>query len=467
MSDLGANQDKKPKFKLHSASFRDPSGFLYTCEGALYRQVNRSYKDDYERLMTSGLYDKLVNAGMLIPHQEVNVEPVVPDLGYKILQPEPVQFISYPYEWCFSQLKNAASTTLEIQRIALDYGMSLKDSSAYNIQFHYGRPVLIDTLSFEVYQEGKPWDAYRQFCQHFLGPLSLMAYRDIRLSQLLKIYIDGIPLDLVSALLPWRSRLKSSLLLHIHTHASSQKRFASKSVKVTRNMSKTAFQGLVDNLSTGVEGLKWNPSETEWGDYYEEHNYSTIALEHKRELVAEFLEHIQPSSVWDLGANVGLFSRQASRSQIPTLAFDIDPAAVEKNYLLCLEQREKYLLPLVLDLNNPSPSLGWNNRERLSLLERAPAQAVLALALIHHLAISNNVPLDRLASFFRQLGTWLIVEFVPKSDPQVQRLLATRKDIFSDYNIETFERVFTNDYVIDRCEAINDSQRRLYLMRQR
>ena len=213
--------------------------------------------------------------------------------------------------------------------------------------------------------------------------------------------------------------------------------------------------------------MKWNPSETEWSDYYEAHNYSKIALEHKRELVAEFLEHIQPSSVWDLGANVGLFSRQASRSQIPTLAFDIDPAAVEKNYLLCLEQREKYLLPLVLDLNNPSPSLGWNNRERLSLLERAPAQAVLALALIHHLAISNNVPLDRLASFFRQLGTWLIVEFVPKSDPQVQRLLATRKDIFSDYNIETFERVFTNDYVIDRCEAINDSQRRLYLMRQR
>ena len=188
MSDLGANQDKKPNFKLHGASFRDPSGFLYTCEGALYRQVNRSYKDDYERLMTSGLYDKLVNAGMLIPHQEVNVEPVVPDLGYKILQPEPVQFISYPYEWCFSQLKNAASTTLEIQRIALDYGMSLKDSSAYNMQFHYGRPVLIDSLSFEVYQEGKPWDAYRQFCQHFLGPLSLMAYRDIRLSQLLKIY---------------------------------------------------------------------------------------------------------------------------------------------------------------------------------------------------------------------------------------------------------------------------------------
>lgn len=450
----------------HSASFRDPSGFLYTSGNGLYRQVNQVYQPDYDLLMQSGLYQKLVDAGLLIPHQEVNIPPAQPELAYKIIQPERVGFISYPYEWSFSQLKDAALTTLKIQRLALQNGMSLKDSSAYNIQFHHGRPLLIDTLSFERYQEGRPWDAYRQFCQHFLAPLSLMAYRDVRLSQLLRVYIDGLPLDLASRLLPGKTRFVFPLLLHIHLHASSQQRYASQTKVDTsrQQFTRVAMLGLIDSLESGINNLRWQPAGTEWGDYYDDTNYTSQGLEHKKQLVAQFLEQIQPRNVWDLGANTAMFSRLASERGIPTLAFDIDPAAVEKAYRETRAHNEKNLLPLLLDLTNPSPGLGWCHRERMSLLERAPAHTILALALIHHLAIANNLPLDRLADFFSQAGEWLIIEFVPKSDSQVQRLLATRKDIFNAYTFEGFEQVFAQYFTIHRKEIIQGSERRLYLM---
>ena len=200
----------------HAASFRDPSGFLFHHEGTLYRQVNRSYEADYNLLRDSGLYDLLTEKGLLIPHREASLDLARSGEAVRILEPELVPFISYPYEWCFGQLKDAALTTLRIQRRALEHGMALKDSSAYNIQFYNGRPLLIDTLSFEKYREGMPWIAYRQFCQHFLAPLALMCLKDVRLNQLLRIYIDGIPLDLASRILPLKSRFKLPLLTHIH-----------------------------------------------------------------------------------------------------------------------------------------------------------------------------------------------------------------------------------------------------------
>ena len=449
------------------ASFRDPSGYVFTSAGVLYRQINQIYQQNYDRLIDSGLFQALVSAGMLISHQEVEIEPLDPSCCYKIIQPEPVDFISYPYEWSFSQLKDAALTTLEIQKMALAHGMTLKDSSAYNIQYNHGHPVLIDTLSFEIYQEGQPWVPYRQFCQHFLAPLSLMAYRDIRMSQLLRVYIDGVPLDLTSDLLPRKTRLVLSLNLHIHLHASSQKRYAAKPVETTRKVSLMQLQGIIDSLESGVKRLQWSPSGTDWGDYYDEHNYTSAGLEDKKQIVSSFLDHMQPRSVWDLGANTGLFSRLASDRGIPTIAFDIDPGAVELNYLSSRKDNEQHILPLLSDLTNPSPAIGWENQERQSLAERSPVDAIFALALIHHLVISNNVPLNRLASFFQHLGQWLVIEFVPKSDSQVQKLLASRQDIFTDYNFESFEGVFAKYFVIHRCEDIKNSQRKLYLMEKR
>lgn len=450
-----------------AGSFRDPSGFLFRRQGVLYRQVNQVYRDHYDQLINSGLYENLVRRNLLIPHQEVEQGAPTPDLAYRVIQPEPLDFISYPYEWCFNQLKDAALTTLKIQELALEHGMSLKDSSAYNIQFHRGRPLLIDTLSFEIYQPGQPWVAYRQFCQHFLAPLSLMAYGDVRLEQLMRIYIDGVPLDLAVKLLPFSSRFKLPLLMHLHLHAASQRRYADKPAAPAGKMSRAALLGLIDSLESGIRGLRWSPKGSEWGAYYEIHNYSPAGLEIKRELVAAYLEQIRPRVVWDLGANTGRFSRIASGKKIPTLAFDIDPVAVEINYRQCVTDKEAYLLPLIADLTNPSPAIGWHNQERMSLLERGPAEVVLALALIHHLAISNNVPLERVAKFFHQAGHWLVIEFVPKSDSQVQRLLVTRQDIFSDYHLQGFEQAFSEYFVVRDMQKIPDSERCLYLMERK
>jgi len=475
------------------ASFRDPSGFMFRRDGRLYRQVNRLYQGEYDRLMASGLYENLTKDNLLISHQEVDLTPEAPELAYKVLYPALAAFISYPYEWSFSQLKNAALATLRIEKRALAKGMSLKDASAYNIQFLHGRPVLIDTLSFETYQEGKPWIAYRQFCQHFLAPLALMAYCDVRLGQLLKIYIDGVPLDLASRLLPLKTRLNFSLMTHIHLHAAAQQRYSDKAANkyvVSGQVSKTSFLALIESLQSTIRKLAWKPAGTEWVEYYQDTNYSETALEHKKELVKGYLGRIAPSKVWDLGANTGLFSRLASDRGIPTVAFDVDPAAVERTYLDIVAQRKadrsakgdtgpdifmpessiepkEYLLPLVMDLTNPSPSIGWQNRERESFIDRGPVDAVLALALIHHLAISNNVPLASLADFFRSITHWLVIEFIPKSDSQVQRLLSTRADIFPEYTEQGFEQAFSSCFTLMESTPICDSQRRLYLMAAR
>jgi hypothetical protein len=346
--------------------------------------------------------------------------------------------------------------------------MTLKDASAYNVQFLRGKPVLIDTLSFEKYREGQAWAAYRQFCQHFLAPLALMSLTDIRLSQLLRTYIDGVPLDLASSLLPSRSRLTFSLLSHIHLHARSQRHFAERRVDVRRRkMSRASFLGLIDNLESAIKKLKWQPKGTNWAYYYDETTYSQEALQQKQQLVAQFLDQLKPSVVWDLGANVGLFSRLASDRGTLTISFDMDPACVERNYLVAVKNREPNILPLLLDLTNPSPDIGWANQERMSLIQRGPADTVLCLALIHHLAISNNLPLGMIAEFLNTICDSLIIEFVPKSDRQVQRLLSTREDIFPDYTRQAFENAFGQYFTIQTSAQTTHTERNLYLMARR
>lgn len=455
--------------QLH-ASFRDPNGFLFRQNNTLYRQVNQKYAEDYDQLTGSGLYGKLSEAGLLIKHREVSVPAFNPEISFKILEPELIEFISYPYEWSFSQLKDAALTTLTIQKRALKYGMTLKDASAYNIQFKDGKPILIDTLSFEIYKEGDAWVAYKQFCQHFLAPLALMSKVDVRFIQLLKIYIDGIPLDLASRLLPFSTRLKFGLAAHIHLHSRAQERYSDKAVSSQSNknkVSKESLIALIENLTKTIQKLEWNPVGTEWGDYYDITNYTDVAFEHKKELISEWVSRVKPNSVWDLGANNGTFTRLASSKGIPSVSFDVDPAAVEKNYRQIKSSKEKHLLPLVQDLTNPSPSLGWHHTERDSLLERAPADMVFALAVIHHLAISNNVPLPQLADFFSQTGNWLVIEFVPKSDSQVKKLLTSRLDIFDSYTKDDFEKVFSTRFEIHEIVNVKESDRYLYLMQKR
>lgn len=450
------------------SSFRDPNGFLFKQNGILYRQINKKYEENYDLLMSSKLFENLIKKKLLVNHELVDIPAYLPEISYLIIQPELIPFISYPYEWSFSQLKNAALTTLRIQKVALNHGMNLKDASAYNIQFMNGKAVLIDTLSFEKYQNGRPWVAYRQFCQHFLAPLALMSLRDIRLNQLLRVYIDGVPLDLASKLLPWTSHLNFGLLTHIHTHARVQKQFANtiqNESKDKNELSLNSLLGLIDSLESIIKNLKWKPTGTEWGDYYTATNYSNEAFVEKAKMVKEYLEVAGPGIVWDMGANTGEFSKIACNEGMQTISFDIDPAAVEKNYLTSRKEKNELILPLVMDLTNPSSGMGWQNCERSSLLERGPANTVMALALIHHLAISNNVPLTGIAEYFSQLGKWLIIEFVPKSDSQVKRLLFSREDIFDHYTKDDFEENFKLHFELVKNEQIQGTERFLYLFK--
>jgi hypothetical protein len=447
----------------HPSSFRDPSGFLFRRDGVLLRQIDRAYAPHYERLVDSGLLAALNERGWLIPHEALAGDRGENGEAWRVLRPDELPFVSYPYEWSFSQYRDAALRTLDIQRLAFEHGMVLKDASAYNIQFVGARPVLVDTLSFETYEEGSPWVAYRQFCQHFLAPLALMSYRDVRLSALMRTHIDGVPLDLACTLLPARARLRFPLLTHLFLHAGSQRKKAgSRQGRKSFSISRLAFAGLVESLRKGVARLGWSLPATEWGDYYGATNYSEASHAHKAELVTGFLDAIGPASVWDLGANDGRFSRLASTHGIPTVAFDIDPVAVEKNYLQARADKDAHLLPLRLDLTNPSPALGWAHEERASLADRGPAGAVLALALVHHLAIGNNVPLDRIASFLATLTDNLIIEWVPKEDSQVQRLLASREDVFPGYTEEGFAAAFGASFELQSREPVRDSARVLY-----
>jgi hypothetical protein len=453
-----------------SASFRDPSGFMFKVDGQHYRQVNLAYQKEWDLFMSSGLYQQLSKAKALIAHDEMPLEMApMPEKAYKVIKPTQLGFISYPYEWCFNQYKDAAILTLSIARRALEYGMSLKDASAYNIQFHEGRPIFIDTLSFETYEEGMPWVAYKQFCQHFLAPLALMAKTDIRLAGLMRDYIDGVPLDLASKLLPKCSKLNFGLATHIHIHAKSQLKYADQKIsqkEVSGKISKQALYNLIDSLLSVVRSLIVKTITTEWADYYQDNNYTESSFEAKRALVAKFIKQVNPGSVWDLGGNTGEFSRCASELAIPTVSFDIDPGAVQQNYDIVKTKKEKHMLPLVLDLTNPSPAIGWHNQERDSFKDRGPADLVMALALIHHMAIANNVPLREVARSFAEFGEHLIIEFVPKQDSQVERLLSSRLDIFPDYTLEGFKQAFSEYYSILEEQPVQGSERTMFLMRR-
>lgn len=450
--------------KIENSSFRDRSGFLFYYENEIYRIINFSYKKQYEKFMNSELYRKLEEKNLIITHSEIENLDIDCDY-YKIIKPEKIPFISYPYEWSFSQLKDAALLTLRIQKAAMKYGMTLKDGSAFNIQFHNGHPIFIDTLSFEIYEEGQIWKPYKQFCQHFLAPLALISKKDVRLNLLSKTFIDGIPIDLAAKLLPKTTFGNFGLMAHIHAHAKSQKHYENKDAKIKqKTLSKRSFEGLIESLKSSIEKMTWNEDNTEWGDYYSDTNYTEKSFEEKKQFISLAIDQMKPKLVWDMGANTGVFSRLASTKGINTISYDIDPLAVEKNYLSSSQNSEQNILPLILDLTNPSSGIGWNHDERMSIIQRGPADMVFALALVHHLAISNNVPLNKLAEFFSQISKFLIIEFVPKSDSQVKRLLLTRDDIFENYDEKNFEIEFSKFFKIINSKKILDSERTIYIM---
>ena len=458
---------------ISSASFRDPAGFVFKENGCIMRQINKSYSQEYEQLMTSGLYQALTKHNLLVSHKEIENPDFLSVDGLKVIQPEQINYISYPYEWCFSQLKDAALLTLEVQKRALQHNMSLKDASAYNVQFNGPRPIFIDTLSFEEFTE-KPWVAYKQFCQHFLAPLALASHCDFRINHLLKSYIDGIPIDLAAKLLPGRTRLKLGLLMHIHMHAKSQSKFADRGREdVVQNkisasrLSKEKSIAIIDQLVSTIKGLSWQPDNTEWGNYYSDTNYQEDDHVTKAALLKKYIARTEADQpmIQDLGGNDGTFSREVANNASMVISLDIDEIAVEKNYLRAKTSQETNILPLIQNITNPSPAIGWANKERDVFGSRGDVEISLALALIHHIAISNGIPLKLVAQYFSKLSPYLIIEFVSKEDSQVKRLLATREDIFDDYTNQGFEKAFEGYFEIIQSDEIEQTERTMYLMK--
>lgn len=450
----------------HPGSFRDPSGFIFFRNSHLLRQINTCYQAHYEHFFQSGLYAVLTQKKWLVPHQEIDTEAFESQTCFKVIQPERIPFITYPYEWCFSQLQEAALLTLTLQQKAFEHGMLLKDASAYNIQWIHGKPQWIDTLSFEIYTPGASWPAYRQFCQHFLAPLILARFVDIRLLALLKTSLDGIPLDLASRLCPWFSWFSLPLLTHLHLHARFQQGASGTTKK--RAVPPTGLQELIQHLKKTIQRISWKLPTSEWTHYEQAMNYSPEAFQEKQTLVSNWVEETRPDLVWDIGANHGRFSHLASAYGALTVALENDPVVVERHYRALQQQPSTQVLPLIHDITNPSPDLGWNLRERDSLIRRGPADMVLMLAFIHHLAIVHNIPLSKIALFLAKITRqWLIIEFIPKEDSQVQRLLSNREDIFENYSATPFHNAFQPYFTILQKRTLFPSNRTLYLMKRR
>ena len=451
------------------SSLRDPAGRVVKRDGQIQRLVFDAGRGDYEFLIASGTYDHLVNQGLLVPHEEVPATEVHKDWDRRriacVLRPRQIPFVSYAHEWGFSQLRDAALTTLTVQREALRFGMMLKDAPGTNIQFLDGRPVLIDTLSL-VRAKGAAWPAYFQFCKHFLAPLLLTVYRDVRLMRLVAQQADGVPLDLAARLLPARSWLRPLAALHLHLHARANRRAAT-----TPGLEREWFPPapgrqtlVIESLLRGIERLQWSPPRTDWTAYADERpTYTDEAWAARLDAVSRILDRIRPSTVWDLGAATGHISRIATRSGAFTVALDADPSCVELTYLRARQDQDTRLLPLVQDLLCPSSPAGWAEHERPGLAERGPADLVLALGLIHHLAVPGGLPLVAILSYIRRLGRAALVEFVPSSDPVA--VAWSRRFDTSRLNQSAFEEAAATHFTEVERLAIPGSQRMLYFLR--
>lgn len=450
----------------HPASFRDPSGFIYEQDGLIYRFVSTAYAVDYALLQNSGLAAELLKKNLLLPFTETADNHTGRSDWHKTLLPQQLPFFSYAWEWSFSQLKDAALATLAVCKLALQKGMILKDATHTNMQWVDGKWKLIDTLSLETYTPGGSWIAYRQFCECFLNPLLLAAYSGMEVHKLALSYPDGVPAAVTSRLLPFKTKFNASIYLHAHLQAKLSGKPAAEQKRSGKQLTQKNIEQIIDNLYSCIEGLHLPQQTTTWNNYYDETILSETYLTEKKKLVASLLSHQTYKSVLDLGANEGEFSLLC-QEDAQVIATDFDSACIDSLYNRLKKEKRKNILPLVLDLTYPTPSIGWMNEERKAFFKRTKADVCLVLALIHHLAIAKNISLQQLASFFASICTTLIIEFVPKEDPKVQGMLQRRKDIFDNYTEQEFEQAFALYFSLEQKTTVSGSKRSMLVYRKK
>ncbi|MCB0323826.1 MAG: hypothetical protein KDD69_09645 [Bdellovibrionales bacterium] len=460
--------------KRHPASYRDPSGFVFIEGDRLLRQVNSCYLETYQQAKGSGLYQELHQRGWLVSHEEASQTA-----DALVLAPEVVEFVTYPYEWSFPQYRDAALLTLDIQAKALDYGMVLKDASMFNVTFHRGAPIFLDTLSFHPYREGEPWHAFSQFLEHFLAPLLLAQYLGPEALGSMSRYMEGLPLATALRMLPWRARLRPLVFSNIllpqryqrrHEQTGGRRQTGDEGAKAT--LSRRALNDIIRNLQESLANLETD-EVSEWGQYYCETNYSAAAFEAKKRLVAEWVAELRVKRVWDIGGNDGTFSRILGPQVESILCSDADAVAVGKGYRRDAASDRSRVLQFVADITKPSPGIGWMNIERTSLLSRLAefdVDLVLALAVIHHLTLQANLPFETTAEMFARFGKYLLIELPTERDSKVVDMLDAKRAFRSQFEFycqENFERRYLRYFSIVKTERLPDSERMLYLMERR
>ena len=466
---------KTPAPQAEPSSFRDPAGqVIEGSEGRIFRSVSPAAVEEYRHVRKCGLVDALVVEGALVAAEEVDpVEAgVLPPPGGLVLEHPRLPFVSYPYEWPFSLLKEAALHHLEIQIRLLDRGISLSDASAYNVQFKGAKPIFIDWLSLRRYREGEYWQGHSQFCEQFLNPLLLAANLGIPHNAWYRGLQEGIPGRELAALLPrrmrWSPRVQAHVLLPLRfeRRAGSRKEAAERTQR--RPLPRNAYRGLLTQLRRWIRSLEPKGTDTNWSDYSPLTSYDTSEASRKAEAVRAFIAAAPPEQLWDLGCNTGEFAAIALEEGVrDVIGFDFDFGALERACARARSDRLRFL-PLYQDLANPSPDQGWSQVERRSLGRRSrSAGALVALAVLHHLAIGRNVPLSRIAAWLVSLAPRGLVEFVPQGDPRVDDLLTLRGDRFADYTPEAWEAALEPFAAVRRMETVSENGRRLYTYERR
>jgi len=446
------------------ASFRDPDGFVFSLDGIFYRRLT---PHAHARLRKSRPFiDAAVERGLLLPFElDVDAPAEAVSGDGCLIRPERIELITYPHEWCFQQLKEAALTTLDVNILALEHGLTLKDASAFNVQAYGGRMVLIDHTSFEETDGKIPWRPYSQFCRHFLNPLVIAAYRDLHTGSLFRLDLDGVPQQTANDLLPWRARFVPSIAIHMFLHNRFIRRspeFEASTTPVAEQSGRGTQISFLKHLRSFIEGLGPSKAASNWANYYNQTNYSDATFEKKRELVVGCLAGRKFGTVWDVGANDGTFSRAIAPLASQVLALDLDHNAVNAGYKESQRTGARSIAHLIYNVCNPTPALGFNNAERSTLETRSQPDAIVALAVIHHLSITNNVPLDQSADYFADRAAELVIEFVDREDSQVRRLLAQKNIGYDWYTEDLFRHSFSRRFELRSRQEIPGTRRCIY-----
>lgn len=454
---------------FESGSFRDRTSRVFYHNGAVYRALTKHALQDWEALSSTQFFQRLSAAGKVIASKRTEgvFPPTREEQWAAVLKHQLVPFISYPYEWSFSMLKDAALLQLELLLAALDEGMTLKDATPFNVQWLGTRPVFIDTPSFEHLTPGIPWEGYRQFCQLFLYPLLLQAYKDIPFQPWLRGALDGIDPEDCNRLMSLRDRFRPGVLTHVYLQAKAQTKYAATDRDIKKELLDAGFHATLikanaQRLQKLVHKLSWKRTASAWSEYTEHHSYIDEDRRQKEAFVRHVVQSRSWSLVWDLGCNTGVFSRMAAENAHTVIAMDADQLVIERFYQSLKAQGQATILPLVNNIADPSPNLGWRGLERKTLLERGKPDLTLCLALIHHIVITANVPLKEFIDWLAAVTQELVIEFVTRDDLMVRTLLRNKRDTYTDYQHEYFERRLGETFTIIRREPLSSGVRFLY-----